>query len=88
MTASVSVLAVVVAASVGASPTVATLLLLGAAVGVVVKGRAMQTSSTVSSRAAQMYWSPARLAQKLGLYVARTNAEVTASLESQKRRHS
>ena len=51
MTASVVVAIVVVATVEATSPTVATLLLLGAAVGVVVKVRVMQTAPTACSRA-------------------------------------
>ena len=52
MTASVAIARVVVATVVPAAPTVTTLLLLGVAVGVVVKVRVMQTASTASYRAA------------------------------------
>ena len=50
MTASVAVAAVVVVAVVAAAVAVATLLRLGASVGVVVKMGVMQTAPTGSSR--------------------------------------
>ena len=66
MTASVAVASVdVVAAGVATASAIATLLLLGAAVGVAMKVRVMQTAPNTFSRAARRQSSPARLAQNL-----------------------